>query len=610
MSSNKFKSIEDLTILEANNELKKLIKDIKYYDDMYYNKNKSLISDAEYDKLRLRLNEIENKYPILKSNNSIANKIGSPVNCNKFLQVEHSTPMLSLANTFNKEDVYKFIEKAKKYLKSKDETFDYCFEQKIDGVSLSIIYNNGKLYKASTRGDGYIGEDVTNNVLQIKDIPQYIGDINGELEVRGEIYMPISTFNKLNNKYINKCNNILLNNDLFINSKKEKFSTTRNAASGSLRQLDPLITASRNLRFFAYYISSNNNILTPKTQIEVLELLKKLKFNVCDYEHGNSIEQFIDYCNRIQEIRRDLDYEIDGTVLKINSLEIQNKLGFVGRNPRHSVAYKFPAVKVVTSIKDIEVNVGRTGKLTPVAILLPVNIQGSIISKVTLHNFNEIINKKLAIGDEIIIEKSGDVIPKIVCINNKKNNNPIHIPSNCPYCGTELVKMDNYIDIFCPNHYSCPEQVVRYIIYFASKQCFDIEGLGSKQVNELYNMSLIESPIDIFKLENNQDINILLNKDGWGDVSVKNLLIAINRSKEITLSKFITALGINDIGGTIAIDIANYYKTIDNFINTNQKELLNIKKLGEKRINTILHFINNAININFIKELKKYIKIV
>lgn len=625
--SNKFKSIEELTLLEANNEIKILIKEIKYYDDMYYNHNKSVISDAEYDKLRLRLNEIENKYPILKTSNSPSNKIGSPIKSNKFESVKHDIPMLSLSNTFNKDDVYKFIEKAKKYLKVNDDILlDYCFEQKIDGVSLSILYKNGILYKASTRGDGYVGEDVTQNVLQIHNIPKNIGNIEGIIEVRGEVYMPISVFNQLNeeNNEYNKSqiknntteqlliniNTNNINNKKINDSKQERFSTTRNAASGSLRQLDPSVTASRNLMFFAYYIHSSNNTINPRTQIEVLELLKELKFNVCNYEHGNTIEEFIDYCEKIKQIRNTLDYEIDGTVLKINSLEIQNKLGFVGRNPRHSVAYKFPASQAITTINNIEINVGRTGKLTPVAILEPVNIQGSTISKVTLHNFKEINSKKLSIGDEIIIERSGDVIPKIVGIHKKNNNNIIETPSICPYCGTKLIQIDSSVDIFCPNHYSCPEQAIRYIIYFVSKNCFDIEGLGNKQVKELYNMEFIRTPIDLFTLESNININKLINKEGWGKVSVSNLLSSINKRREISLDRFITSLGINEIGNLIAVDIANYYKNIDNFLNTNKDELHNISKLGEKRINTIIQFIQNDINLNFINEIRKYINII
>lgn len=596
--------IEELTLLEAHKEIVELIHKIKYYDDMYYNHNKSLISDTEYDKLRLRLLEIENKYPILKNNNSPSYKVGSSVKSSKFAQVKHNIPMLSLANTFNKEDVFKFIERAYKYLKLDNCVFDYCFEQKIDGVSLSIIYNNGKLQTASTRGDGYIGENVTQNALQINNIPKNIGNIEGIIEVRGEVYMPISVF-----KQLNKSQNI--NSKMFSKyNTQEKFSTTRNAASGSLRQLDPLITASRDLMFFAYYINSNNIKINPNTQIEALELLKILNFNVCNYEHGNTIEQFIDYCNRIQSIRNTLDYEIDGTVLKVNSLEIQNKLGFVGRNPRHSLAYKFPAAQAITTINNIEINVGRTGKLTPVAILAPVNIHGSNISKVTLHNFKEISNKKLSIGDEVIIERSGDVIPKIVSINKKSNNPIINAPKICPYCGTVLIQIDNSIDIFCPNHYSCPEQVVRYITYFASKQCFNIDGLGNKQVKELYDIGIVKNPIDLFKLESNPNISVLINRKGWGKQSVNNLLSSISKSREISLSRLIVSLGINEIGETIAIDISDYFKTIDKFINANKEDLQNVKKLGEKRINTIIQFINTDINLQFIRELKKYIKVL
>ncbi len=583
--------IKTLSLLEANSEYQKLVQIIRKHDDLYYNYNAPIITDAEYDKLRRRLLYIEELYPVLKTSNSPSVKIGSPIS-KKAKPVMHLTPMLSLDNAFTVQDLEKFIARVPKLINVPIDALDYCCEQKIDGLSVSLIYDHGSLVQASTRGNGYVGEDVTANAMYVIDIPHDI-PLTKHIEVRGEIYMPIKAFNEINKI----CRD---NNEM-------EFVNPRNAAAGSLRQLDAQVTATRHLCFFAYYLEG----LTLNTQIEVLQKLQELGFSVCSFEHCNTLEGFQKYFLKIQNLRQKLEYAIDGVVLKINNLSFQRQLGFAGRNPRHSIAYKFPAEQATTELIDIEVNVGRTGKITPVAILKPANIANSTITRATLHNFNEISNKNLNIGDIVIIERSGDVIPKIIGVQ-KKAIKPLSIivPDACPACGSKLTKIDGYTDIFCPNRYGCSAQIVNYITYFASKPCFDIKGLGLKQVKELFDMRLIHSAIDLFDLKNDNNINILPTRKGWGITSVRNLLDAIDSSRNITLHRFINALGIPDIGLGQAKVLANEFNSVDLFMNATSEKLSNISGLGETRIQNITTFINNPINIEFVSNLLKYIKIV
>ncbi len=580
-----------LELLRANAEYIKLVKLINKYDDLYYNHDTSAISDAEYDKLRQRLLYLEELYPILRTPNSPSVKVGASIS-NKFSPVEHKIPMLSLENAFNFKDLEEFIARACKYANITTECLDYCCEQKIDGLSVSLIYEKGSLVRASTRGNGYIGEDVTKNVKQVINIPHEIPIVEN-VEIRGEIYMPITAFNKLNEERQRK--------------GKQTFVNPRNAAAGSLRQLDERITAKRNLCFFAYYMLG----IKLTSQINVLEKLKELKFSVCDFEHCNTIDEFQNYFLKIKKIRNKLDYAIDGVVLKINNLELQNQLGFAGRNPRHSIAYKFPAEQVETKLLNIEVNVGRSGKITPVAILKPVQLCGSTVSRATLHNFKEIKNKSISIGDVILVEKSGDVIPKIIGISRKKSKQTsIIVPTNCPSCASNLVKMDGYIDIFCPNKYGCPAQALAYIIYFASKQCFDINGLGKKQVEELYNFGLVHSPIDLFNLKKSYiDFGLEL-KQGWGSLSVQNLLASIEKSRSISFRKFINALGIHEIGCNLSEKIADDFKSIDVLMSTTEERLQCINGLGQSKINNIIQFVSNKINIDFVNKLLHHVNII
>lgn len=584
-------NISQLSLLEANSEYQQLVKMIRKHDDLYYNCNAPAITDFEYDKLRQRLLYLEALYPVLKTPTSPSVTIGSPIS-KKAKPVTHLIPMLSLENAFNQQDLEKFITKAAKLISVPIETIDYCCEQKIDGLSVSLTYENGLLIQASTRGNGYIGEDVTENAMSVSDIPHKIS-ITEHINVRGEIYMPIRAFNEIN-EIRRKCNEV-------------EFVNPRNAAAGSLRQLDAKVTATRHLRFFAYYLDG----LNLKTQIEILKMLRELGFSVCDFEHCYTIDEFQKYFLKIQNIRSNLEYAIDGVVLKINNLLLQNQLGFAGRNPRHSIAYKFPAEQATTKLIGIEINIGRTGKVTPVAILLPVSISHATITRSTLHNFKEVVTKNLSIGDTVIIERSGDVIPKIVGIQKKATNlSPVRVPDICPVCRSKLVSFDEYVDIFCPNRYACPAQIVNYITYFASKPCFDIKGLSTRQVRELFDMGLIRSAIDLFKLRTDNNIDILIGKKGWGRLSVRNLLNSIDISRNITLHRFINALGIPDIGTGLSKILSDEFKFVELFMHATNEQLKNINGLGNKKIQNIIQFLNDNINTEFVNNLLKHVKIV
>ncbi|MDR2667097.1 MAG: NAD-dependent DNA ligase LigA [Holosporales bacterium] len=586
------KPVENLTIEEAEVELQRLRREILYHDDLYYNKATPILFDTEYDKLRQRLNAIEKKFKNLITDDSPSHKIGATVIESNLDKINHKVPMLSLDNAFSIEDMEHFTNKVVKFLNFHGE-LEFCAEQKIDGLSASIVYNDGKISYAATRGDGYIGENITNNIKTIKNIPKTI-DLIGEIEIRGEVYMPKSFFNELNEK--RKI------------TGESTFSNPRNAAAGSLRQLDHRITELRNLKFFAYYIRSEK--LQLLTQGDVLEILKNLGFAVTSYKLCKNMNEIMNYYTVLSVDRHSLDYEIDGAVFKVNSLAFQGRLGFIGRNPRHSIAFKFPAEKTETVINDIVISVGRTGKITPIAILEPVNISGALISRVTLHNFGEIERKGgISVGDTVTILRSGEVIPKIVSITKKSGLPPFPTPLLCPSCGATLVKHAGLVDLFCPNRYECPSQIVRYIYYFVSKSCFNIAGLGIKQIEELYTDGRIKNVVDIFKLESIHALPSLTLKPGWGSTSVQNLYDAINKAKNITLTKFIVSLGIPGIGDVISQALAVKFETFEKLMSATKKNLLEIDGLGELAAHNVEMFFKNKINSDFIKHLLKYVTI-
>lgn len=587
--------ISNLSIDGAREELEFLKRELKRHDDLYYNKSNPEITDAEYDELRNRLNEIEKAFPSLKSTDSPSQKVGATVN-SQFSKITHKTPMLSLDNALSEDDMKEFITRIKKFLNISDNhVLEFCAEQKIDGLSAAILYRDGKLIYGATRGDGYVGEDITENLKTIDNIPQTIG-YNGEIEIRGEVYMPIDSFRELNEtRELNA---------------EPLFANPRNAAAGSLRQLNPEVTRERNLKFFAYYIKFHDQASNKiEKQTEVIEILRNLGFSTAEYCVCNNIEDIMFYYNKIYNNRDSLNYDIDGTVFKVNSLALQERLGFVGRAPRHSIAFKFPPEIAETKLLDIIVSVGRTGKITPVALVEPVKLMGATISKATLHNFEEIERKSIAIGDTVRILRSGDVIPKIIGVVKKSQNQNFQAPNRCPSCGSELVKYPELIDLYCPNHYSCPEQVTNYISYFVSKNCFDIVGLGSKQVTEFFKEGRIKKAIDIFKLEELDKLSPLENKPGWGKVSALKLYKAINDRKSVQLDRFITSLGIPGVGEIIAKLLADKFENLDNLLKTKEEELLGIEGLGELLAEKIYSFLRNSVNLDFINELREYVTI-
>ena len=571
-----------MTLDEAKTELKLLKHELRRHDELYYNKAEPEISDWEYDQLRLRLNEIEKRFPELKRSNSPSQKVGAPVS-GIFSKITHKKPMLSLENAFSKEELGDFIERVQNFLNT-SENLEFCAEHKIDGLSASIFYKNGQLEYAATRGDGYVGEDVTNNIRTISSIPQNIKYL-GEIEIRGEVYMPIKSFMELNRQR---------------EEVGEKlFANPRNAAAGSLRQLDAEVTKSRNLGFFAYYADGSE--LNIETQIEVMELIKKLGFASSEYKLCSSLEDMYKYCNDTSQNRPNLPYEIDGAVFKLNSLELQNRLGFVGRNPRHSIAFKFPAEEAETVILDISIGVGRTGKITPVAILEPVNLNGAMVSRATLHNFNEIERKQIAIGDTVKILRSGDVIPKIIAVTKKSGNSMFSMPTTCPSCGANLVQYSGLVDLYCPNHYGCSAQAVRYISYFVSKNCLDIPGLGEKQVEEFFEEGRIKTALDVFKLREKEIDAPLASKPGWGKVSAQKLYDAIENSRDVSLSRFIVSLGSPGVGEVIAQLLADRFKDIEKLRNAEKTDLVELDGLGDLMAEEIYAFFRNDVNIKVIE---------
>jgi DNA ligase (NAD+) len=581
---------------EAKAELKYLRAKIRRHDNLYYNLASPEISDSQYDELRMRLNAIEERFKELVTKTSPSKQVGAPIFGSHFRKITHKKPMLSLDNAFSKADIFKFMDKVSKFLRIDQATLELCGEQKIDGLSASIVYKDGEILYGATRGNGYLGEDVTGNLKTIADVPERIG-LPGEIEIRGEVYMPTDSFMALNEE------RKLQAESLFVNP--------RNAAAGSIRQLDAAVTASRNLKFFAYYMDSFGNDLGIATQIDMLQLLQELEFSVAQYRLCRNVDEVMDYYEQMLMTRNELEYEIDGAVFKINSLKLQEDLGFVGRSPRHSIAFKFPAGEAKTDIIDIVVSVGRTGKITPIAIVSPVIVGGATVSKATLHNFEEISRKGIAIGDTVTISRSGDVIPKITSVVEKSGNCVPQSPTTCPSCGSTLEREGESIDLFCMNYHGCPSQFARYAAYFVSKHCFDIPGFGAKQIEEFIWEGRIKSVIDIFRLKEMDDHGAkLAQKPTWGEISANKLYAAIDSKRTITLPRFITSLAILGVGEITARLLADKFETIDNLMNATKVELRELDGLGKTTTEHICSYMSNPKNIEFVQDLLRYVTII
>tara|TARA_B110000116_G_scaffold272174_1_gene295607 strand:- start:329 stop:2359 length:2031 start_codon:yes stop_codon:yes gene_type:complete len=588
---------------EVKKRLKKLAGQIQKHNIAYHKYDKPLISDKEFDLLIKENNLLESKFPNFILENSPNNQIGGPT-LNKFKKNEHKTRMLSLGNAFNKNDVEDFIERIIKFLNyDKQDNIIFVSEPKIDGLSLNLFYKFGKLISASTRGDGVIGENVTNNVYNIDGIPFKLNTKSppDEIEIRGEVYLEKNDFIKLNSKL-----------DI-----KNKFSNPRNAAAGSLRQLDAKISNDRPLKFLAHGLG-----FSTKKYLDIAEFYQDLKVWKISQNKisktSNSLQSMMDYFSYIEKKRDYIKYDIDGVVYKINDYNLQKRLGYVGKNPRWAIALKFTAEKTETKIMGIDLQIGRTGAITPVARLVPVNISGVKISNATLHNFDEIKKKDIRIGDIVEIQRAGDVIPQVIRVIEKKNNRSQEIlsPKFCPCCSSKLIKEAQGVVFRCVNSYKCKDQIIGQLVHFVSKKSMNIEGFGEKQINQFYNMNLIKKFDDIFNL-NKQKQNIIT-LEGWGGLSFNNLINSISKSKNINLDKFIFSLGIRYVGETISRIIAKEFLNINNFLKiTKSKERLAlIDGLGPKAIGSLFEYFSKNENIiiinNLIKELniKDYKEII
>jgi len=598
MDKKHYQDISNISEKEAEELLEFLEKEISIHNKAYFEENAPLISDGEYDQL-FNLNlSLERKFLHLIRPNSSSKLIGSTVS-EKFAKVKHDVPMLSLANAFSIEDITDFINRIRNFLRITDFPLIFC-EPKIDGLSFSAKYENGLLKTGSTRGDGSIGE----NLRTIKSFPTKIMNVPSVLEVRGEIYIDKVDFALLNQKQE------LLGN--------QKFANPRNAAAGSLRQLNPRITKERPLKYFIYGVGYYSDKFAD-SQESLLRQFKKFGFTVNEIlKLANSENEILSFYEHLKSMRELLPYEIDGTVYKLNDLTLQERMGYVGRNPRYAIAHKFPAIIGKTKLLNIKVQVGRTGVLTPIAELESISIGGVVISRATLHNFQEISKKDVRTGDYVYLQRAGDVIPQITSVDLNHRSPSIHpfkIPSFCPSCNTELHYTNESIIIRCDNELNCPAQSHRSFCHFISKGAVNIENLGSRQIKFLIENNFIKNLVDIFllKQKNEENSNNLKNMGGWGEKSVNKLFENIEKAKNITLSRFIYSLGIRHIGEQNAKLLAREFVTAQNFLDSMEAlcvedskiyELLNnLEGIGDKILVDIIHFFKIKENLSIIKQL-------
>ena len=572
-----------MNILLIKEEIKNLVNLLNKYSYLYYVEDNPEINDTQYDMLYKKLEKLEHQYPELIMKNSPTQRVGDIV-LNEFKKVEHTTPMLSLSNTFSYEELLDFDSRIKKALKTNDD-IEYICELKIDGLAVSLHYENGELIKAATRGDGTIGEDVTENIKTILTIPRQLNDIVN-IEVRGEVYMPKKSFK-------------------IINSEREKnneplFANPRNAAAGSIRQLDSKITASRKLSAFIYNIVNSEE----DTQQKSLELLNKYGFSINNnYKLCKNINEVSEYIKYWELNKKNLPYEVDGVVIKINNVNFQEQLGFTQKSPKWATSFKFAEEELATKLLNIELSVGRTGIVTPVANLEPVNISGSVVSKASLHNKDIISELDIRIGDTVVVKKAGEIIPKVIKVVTElrtENSEKYIFPENCPSCNSILISEHENPFTRCINK-NCPEQNIKKIIHFASREAMNIDGLGDKLIINLFEKKLISNITDLYSLNKEE----LINLERMGEKSVNNLLLAITNSKKVSLDKIIYSLGILNVGKKASSILAEYYKNLDNFISATYDELITLSDFGEITAKSIIEFLSAEENIEIIRKLQE-----
>lgn len=571
-----------MNIEEAKNRIKKLTEEINYHNKLYYTDDNPEIEDYQYDKLFRELENLERDFPNLKEENSPTNKVGGMI-LEKFEKFEHPIAMYSLSNVMNEEEFFDFDNRMKKEINSKD--IKYTVENKFDGLALELIYQNGKLIVASTRGDGQVGENVTNNVKVMNNVPKNIKEKN-KLIIRGEALITKKDFEALNRE----------REEL----EEVPFANPRNAASGGLRQLDSSESKKRRLKFFAYQIA-NYKDFNLTNEYKAMEFLLSLGFTVEGVHPNIEYKEVLKIYEEIQINRNKMDYEIDGLVIKVDDIKLQEKLGFLSRAPRFAVAFKFKPEEKETLLNNIEVQVGRTGALTPVAKLKPVQVGGVIVSNVTLHNPNEIKSKDIRIGDTVVVIRSGDVIPKIVRVNfdkRPKESKEFFFPNKCPVCGGATAITDGDVIVRCINE-ECPSKITKYIEYFVSKAAMNIEGIGKEWIAIFTKSGLVKTPADIYKIKKTD----LYKFERMGEKLADNMLNSIKESKKTTLKRFIYSLGMRQVGETTADLLAKYFTSIENFKKATIEDLENIEGIGEISAKSIYDFLNNDKSKKIIDDL-------
>lgn len=566
-------------IFEAEQRHKQLSNEIQRHNQLYYELDAPVISDAEYDKLLMELMQLEKDFPLLTSDDSPTQNVGSAP-ARKFGKVEHLTPMLSISNGFSTEDISEFIESIQKFLGVTDDILIYA-EPKIDGLSFSARYEDGNLVSVATRGDGTMGENITANMKTIKGFPLKIPQ-EALLEVRGEVYMNHADFSELN--------------------KDGDFANPRNAAAGSLRQLDPAITASRPLNYFVYSTSPN---IAP-TQKDTLDKLSAFGFATNPLNKlCHNLDEIIANYNEIYAKRSSLEYDIDGMVYKVNRIDFQNRLGMRSRSPRWAIAHKFPAEKARTILEKIEIQVGRTGALTPVAHLKPVTVGGVVVSRASLHNEDEIKRKDIRVGDLVTIQRAGDVIPQIISAERNGYAEEYIFPQTCPACGSHTLREEDEAVRRCTGGLICPAQAVERLIHFVSRKAFDIEGLGDQHIENFHTDGLIKEPADIFRLEKDN----IVHREKWGEKSAINLIVAINERRNIALERFIYALGIRHVGESTAKLLAKNFKTFAALQSADVDAISAIDGIGMAAAEELVGFFSEEHNKKLLDNLLKEVNV-
>ncbi|MDG2943475.1 NAD-dependent DNA ligase LigA [Exercitatus varius] len=575
---------------DIQNQINQLRKTLRHHEYQYHVLDNPEIPDSEYDRLFHQLKALEQQHPELITADSPTQRVGAKPSAG-FAQITHELPMLSLDNAFSDEEIYAFMKRIQDRLMSLPDNLEFCCEPKLDGLAVSILYENGVLVQAATRGDGMTGEDITLNIRTVRNIPLQLLTDNppARLEVRGEVFMPQAGFDKLNEEAL---------------AKGEKtFANPRNAAAGSLRQLDPKITSQRPLVFNAYSIGITQGADLPPTHYERLQWLKSVGIPVnSEIRLCNGTEEVLKFYRAIQAKRPNLGYDIDGTVVKVNAISLQERLGFISKAPRWAIAYKFPAQEEMTVLNDVEFQVGRTGAITPVAKLEPVFVAGVTVSNATLHNGDEIARLDIAIGDTVVIRRAGDVIPQIIGVVHDRrpaNAKPIIFPTHCPVCRSAIVRIEGEAVARCTGGLFCDAQRKESLKHFVSRRAMDIDGVGAKLIEQLVDRELIHTPADLFKL----DLTTLMRLDRMGEKSAQKALDSLEKAKKTTLARFIFALGIREVGEATALNLANFFKNLTALQTADLERLQTVSDVGEVVASRIYVFWREQHNIDVVNDL-------